>query len=407
MDRGSALVVRDAGAGTAFDDTDESHALLTTANYSAPGVAGAAPNYTLLVMPSTNLSAALQASTCYLESASGLVPQNRVIANTTTRGYGGGERLQFEVEGLTKGTNYSSWLVEGNTNGSTRLWLPVSFVTKSGTNCRLLHSLSFCPQVAYSVPSPATLSTASLISYYNTTVTPSLTAFARTLTTFPCDDITMGGYSFVSTCDDCYNSYETWACAIALPRCTDAPSNATLETTDSSSNSSAAWVIPTSYEQLLLRENPAASRTPDFAPSLLSTTFPGLINATETADSETPFPYSEVPPCLDTCQQVGARCPPFIGWGCPSAQIDGGTGTAGYGLTKPVTKGDRMGGGIGGSNMLAGDRYGNVFCNALGTDMISSVQTPTKSAATSSVSTPLWRSLVVAVGSVAGWLLVA
>lgn len=165
----------------------------------------------------------------------------------------------------------------------------------------------------------------------------------------------MGGYSFISTCDDCLEAYRTWNCAITMPRCTDAPSDAKLNT-----SSSLEWAIPDSYQQTLLRAEPLVSRTPAFAPYLLADTFPSLsFNSTVTTADQTPFPYAEVPPCLDACQLVGARCPPMFSWPCPQP---GGTGTAGYGVTQEVNPDSRMAGDLGGNGGLrAGDRFGNVL----------------------------------------------
>mgnify|MGYP001571910435 FL=1 len=212
-----------------------------------------------------------------------------------------------------------------------------------------MHSLDFCPQVAYAVPAPVGIPTSSLLAFYNATLAPSLANFQRSLSLFPCNDIAMGPYSYVSTCDDCLESYTTWLCATTLPRCADPPSNTTLvlnETTD------ASWTLPSSYQQLLFREDPSASRTPSFAPANLTSIFP---------NGTTPFPYAEVPPCLDVCNVVGARCPPMFSWGCPTTG-PGGTGTAGYGQTHRVHEADRMANDPGGGGGLrGGDRFGNVL----------------------------------------------
>lgn len=218
-----------------------------------------------------------------------------------------------------------------------------------------MHSLAFCPAVAHSVPAPASVSTADLITHYNNTLSSSITNFTRTLSTFSCNSTTYGGYSFVSTCADCLAAYRTWTCAISLPRCTDPPINATLATGDS-----LEWTIPTTYQQTLLRANPLTSRTPTFAPDLLRQTFPSLtVNSSLAVLDQTPFPYAEVPPCLDTCHLVEARCPPFVGFQCPR---EGGTGTAGYGMTQVVDLDARMAGDLGGNEgKRAGDRFGNVL----------------------------------------------
>ncbi|GAA5889485.1 hypothetical protein JCM5296_005960 [Sporobolomyces johnsonii] len=375
-------VTADGGASFRFEDSDRDSALLTTTNWTAAGDTSTsnAPAYVPIIAPTTPLSTALGRSKCFIRQQSA-VPNRRIVASTTTRGYGGGMRSQFEVQGLQAGTNYTAWLSENSTtttsgNNSTRIWDPVYFTTKSSTSCRLLYDLDFCPSVAYSVPSPPSLATASLISYFNASLSPSLTVFARTLTTFPCNSTQFGQYSVVSTCDDCYAAYRDWVCATTLPRCTDAPANATLSSNESlidPSNGLPTWDLPTSYQSSLVRSFPPASRTPAFAPQNLSTTFPSLFNSSyppvsrNTLD-ETPFPYSETPPCLDVCQLVQARCPPFLSWYCP---VDGGTGTAGYGQTKGVPAGDRSAGDLQGSTRTerAQDRYGNVYCNALGSDL--------------------------------------
>lgn len=194
-----------------------------------------------------------------------------------------------------------------------------------------------------------------LVSYYNASLASSIANFTRSLSTFPCNSTAMGGYSFISTCDDCLEAYRTWSCAITMPRCTDAPSDAKLNT-----STSLEWSIPEAYQQTLLRAEPLVSRTPAFAPSLLADTFPSLsFNSTVTTADQSPFPYDEVPPCLDSCQLVGARCPPMFSWPCPQP---GGTGTAGYGVTQEVDPDSRMAGDVGGNGGLrAGDRFGNVL----------------------------------------------
>ena len=192
------------------------------------------------------------------------------------------------------------------------------------------------------------MTTATLLSLYNATLAPSLLNFERSLTLFPCNDLLMGPYSYVSTCADCLASYTTWLCATTLPRCSS-PSSSSSSTPLTNTTS---WTIPTSYSQTLLRSDPPASRTPAFAPDLLTTAYP---------NTTTPFPYVEIPPCLDVCNLVGARCPPMFSWGCPTTPQTG-TGTAGYGETSFVKALDRMAGDPGGgAGLRAADRNGNVL----------------------------------------------
>lgn len=175
----------------------------------------------------------------------------------------------------------------------------------------------------------------------------------------------MGFYSFVSTCEDCKARYLDWACAVTMPRCSDPPQDASTEDTNTTE-----WALPANYETLLIRDNPLASRTPLFAQNLLDSTFPPNTSTTVTNATSpsalslgltSPFPYSEVPPCLDVCSLVKAQCPALVQWNCPTTG-KGGTGTAGYGETRSVDKEARMAGDVGsGYYKRAGDRYGNVL----------------------------------------------
>jgi len=199
------------------------------------------------------------------------------------------------------------------------------------------------------------------------------------LTTFPCGSRDNGLYSIVSTCDDCLEAFRTWLCATTLPRCTDAPPSTALNDSTAAlarnDDELASWFVPQQFETALVRDDPAASRTPLFGPASLSSTFPSLFNASYPATAaharaESPFPYSEVPPCLDVCNLVEARCPPFLGWRCPRGSVDdldGGTGSAAYGVTRDVPKGERQADDLPRSSLgaRAADRFGNVLCVSL------------------------------------------
>ncbi|GAA5842682.1 hypothetical protein JCM3766R1_005750 [Sporobolomyces carnicolor] len=388
------LVLLDGGAGFDFLDSSQSEALLATANWTdgQPQPSDYVPAYWSIVAPTTPLSHALGRSRCFVQSQSA-IPQRDIITSTTTRGYGDGNWTQFAVSNLPRGANYTAWLVQNlteisNSTNATRLWDPVSFTTKSTSSCRLLYDLDFCPKVAYSVPAPLSLATTDLVDYFNDTISPSLAAFARTLTTFPCNSTRFGQYSVVATCADCYAAYRDWVCATTIPRCTDAPPNVTsLVPSNASSfepaSGLATWSIPQQYSDALVRDFPPASRTPAFAPLNLSSTFPRLFNSSYPANrdntfEQSPFPYSEVPPCMDVCHLVDARCPAFLKWGCPTS---GDTGRAAYGMTEPVGGHERVAGDVRHSSRTerAQDRWGNVFCNALGSDLAMAAQFVTSS----------------------------
>lgn len=224
-----------------------------------------------------------------------------------------------------------------------------------------MYDLPFCPSVAYSVPAPLGLPTPALLASYNQTVQTSLSVFLRTLTTFPCHNLTFGAYSRVANCESCAASYQTWLCAVVMPRCTDAPRNATLDSLNANTNTR-EWNVPSNYHPTLLRDTPSISRTPGFAPDSLASTFDNFTTRAISTSLTTPFPYAEVPPCLDVCHLVQARCPPFLQWTCPSLKEGGGTGTAGYGVMRNVDGGARMAGDPGGGlKGRGGDRFGNVL----------------------------------------------
>ncbi|GAA5824208.1 hypothetical protein JCM5353_000350 [Sporobolomyces roseus] len=122
----------------------------------------------------------------------------------------------------------------------------------------------------------------------------------------------------------------------------------------------------------------------------------------ENTMNESPFPYSEVPPCMDVCSLVDARCPNFLKWGCPSS---GGTGKATYGMTEEVGGGERVAGDVRHTSRTerSQDRWGNVYCNSLGSDLKMAAQF-VKFSSASRLSLPRVSGLV-GVLSVSLWVL--
>ena len=160
----------EAAAGLRLGDTDSSTVLLATANYTAaardePDVVAAAPDWQVIVAPTEPHAFALGRSQCAVRAAMQRAV-GRANASATTRGYGGGTRTQFVIDGLEPATNYTAWLVANETmvggtageENQTRVWDPSFFATKSGAS--LLLSLSSPPLRAYlsltSIPSQVT-----------------------------------------------------------------------------------------------------------------------------------------------------------------------------------------------------------------------------------------------------------
>lgn len=255
-----------------------------------------------------------------------------------------GLRTQYLINNLSPALNYSAWLFQPGPvvdNVQTgKLWPYINFRTKSSKNCRLVHDLSFCPSVAYAVPSSPSQTTTSLLDMYNQTVNQHLDNFQTVLSTYPCNNDTSGRYSFVTGCGDCLRAYKDWACAMTMPRCTDPPP------------SPPAPALPSAETQLVFTRNePNNSRTPNLK-------------------DKSVYPYAELPPCASLCTLVAATCPPLMGWNCP---LPGVTLNASYRDPRPVSPLELAGGqqslaGFGGDR--AQDRFGNVFCNALESDIV-------------------------------------
>lgn len=179
-----------------------------------------------------------------------------------------------------------------------------------------------------------------------------------------------GNFSSVRTCADCFEAYRTWLCSIVLPQCTDIPAplqqsaQVNYTTNENSQLVFSDQPIPESVQLILVRDNPALSRTPQLSPSALANN-PNL----SVYNPTTPFPYGEVPLCLDVCNNVAASCPYFISWNCP---LRFQTLAASYGLLQDLPPDARQGGNhVSGSNS---DRWGNQFCNAAQIDVLLAVR---------------------------------
>ncbi|KDE02514.1 hypothetical protein MVLG_06932 [Microbotryum lychnidis-dioicae p1A1 Lamole] len=396
--QGSDSIILERTAGFRVEGTDFSSALLTTRPYPTNSTT---PAFAGMIARTSILSTTLASSLCFLQNGLEDVVSSRSINQTTTtrltaQGY---VKTQYLVEGLKNGVNYTAWLVETAADGSRKLYSPNYFATQTSTSCQLIYDVPLCPLVAYAVPSPLSVTPEALISFYSTNFSTYLSAFNRTLSTFPCNDST-GDFSPVSTCQDCLDAYTSWLCAVTFVRCTDAPEGSTVlekaiwsdlwtlpSTTATGTNGSSSTSLFSNdgkieWTSTIVRDNPTASRTSSLSSDKLATSFPSLVfNTSFTPERASPFPYAEVLPCLESvCQLVGARCPPLMGWACPRAK--GGMGKSGYAMLKEVGRGERQvesygeaqnGGMVKESaeeKKRDSDRFGNVFCNSLGSDML-------------------------------------
>jgi hypothetical protein len=114
--------------GFRLEDTDATSVLLAATNQSQ--------SYTPVLASTSDLAFPLARSHCFLRRAmtNNVATPSRIANSLTSRGYGPGERNQFLISDLARGTNFTAWLVENSTSsdGSSqmRVYDPVFFATK-------------------------------------------------------------------------------------------------------------------------------------------------------------------------------------------------------------------------------------------------------------------------------------
>ncbi|KZT50476.1 hypothetical protein CALCODRAFT_504687 [Calocera cornea HHB12733] len=294
-------------------------------------------NYTLFVFPTTEdtPTSANDTSSQGLRAVNGVVQlaSNATDSSLVLRDPIEGWRRQWLVGGLNASTNYTVFTVEDRSQVVTG---PVYLLTKNVSfPCTLVHSLPYCPFVSYAVPIPPpsqtdpsqlgtsltqqTYAADDLPGEYTAILLSSLGNFSITLSSFACGrDV----YSPLKTCEDCYDAYRDWACAISFPRCAN---------TDVSALPRAPLPAPA----LMPRTNMSRN------------TFPPLDQT-----------YTELLPCIETCTMVDRSCPYFLQFGCP---LPGVTAEFSYGVgfIDDAVHG-RQGKGVPG----AAEEYGYAWCNA-------------------------------------------
>lgn len=378
----------DATRRPRLDDTDQSHALITSFNYTA----SSPPNLNVIVLPTTGAGSLeypdyFNSSFCAVADAwADVLESNQQLAinsSETRRGTEANQlddiRRQFEISGLNAGTNYTVWLFETNSTAqgstqsvSTTLFPAIKMLTKQSDNCRLVHDVPFCPNVAYSIPVNPSISTDRALSVIQEFVDPIYANFSLTIDTFPCGSSDFGMYSYVQTCGNCKKSYQDWLCAVAMPRCTDPledPITQSRATQDSRELTGAPSGLNTNLLPYIVNRNG------DFD-----------ANGTEALSSRQPFIdqqlqpglYGELLPCIYTCYFVERTCPPLIQWACPiwdvTAQRDYGTfadsGEEGIGAAENGGAGKDGARWGGYQRYIATDAFGNAYCNSMGVDFL-------------------------------------
>lgn len=190
----------------------------------------------------------------------------------------------FYVTGLNRSTDYVAYLTKkigkrGNLSDiGGILFQQVQFRTADDNTCSLIHSLDFCTDVSYSVPtSELYLGNKTLMAQAYDNISMSLYAnFSKALQLIPCDTEKDARYSPLRTCDDCAQSYRNWVCSVSIPRCTkDTPSYYMFRNKNKNRNT---YID----EQIKPLNN-----------------------------------YYEVLPCIDMCYSIVRDCPSNFGFRCP------------------------------------------------------------------------------------------
>ncbi|KAL8941482.1 MAG: hypothetical protein Q9216_002210 [Gyalolechia sp. 2 TL-2023] len=229
---------------------------------------------------------------------------------------GGQPKQLFYIKNLNRSSSYHAIMTlerskSGTIGGGGAVWSMTNFTTKSDTNCQIIHSLPFCTNIAYAVPSnpnpPTNMTALALI--YDTYANDTYQNFDKSLQQIPCDTTPSAQYSLARNCDDCADAYKTWLCAVTIPRCADfsSPSNLThLQPRNIAQNFPNGTAVPDEPKgSLFSRENKTTNHY-------------GMSRNRWIDDSIKPGPYKEVLPCKDLCYHLMQNCPAALKFACPT-----------------------------------------------------------------------------------------
>jgi calcium channel MID1 len=168
----------------------------------------------------------------------------------------------------------------------------------------VIFNLTFCDQVAYSVPANTNrfANSSLLAAYYDSAAQFTYSNFQKVLAQVPCETTASAQYSLARTCDDCAAAYKSWLCSTSIPRCTDY-------------SSTKAWLQPRALGQ------PFPNNGTFLSPEILAyANQSAAINGSRNAsidDNVAPGPYKEVLPCDEICYSLVQSCPASMGFNCP------------------------------------------------------------------------------------------
>ncbi|KIY44700.1 hypothetical protein FISHEDRAFT_50889 [Fistulina hepatica ATCC 64428] len=316
--------------------------ILPDANTSAPTPPSWSPNYTFILVPTSEKLTIVPQTGCMLSS---VTSSGNVVNETLWLRDSNGWRNQWLIDGLNSSTNYTTYIVEN----STKVSGPIYFATKSDSfTCPLVMSLPYCPSVAYPIPLDASDSgypynDSTLPTYISDPLISYLSNFTTTLTTFACGrDL----YSPIVTCADCQREYRTWLCRISFPRCGEvSPENPDAITTLAlPPTATGVGALPTAGSASAV-DSALVTQTAYATPR--NTNFPAYADG-----------YDMLLPCLEVCTAADRACPYFLGFKCPMKKFNAAS-SYGVGYIDSGVEGQEGGGAV----KSIQDRYGNIWCN--------------------------------------------
>ncbi|KAL9029898.1 MAG: hypothetical protein Q9196_001922 [Gyalolechia fulgens] len=218
-------------------DTDTNSSLLGTSNItntfrgSSDFVAWIAmkPPFSVYVHHQTDPAIlGLQKSVCGLRNHAQIKDSDIEDSDKSMANIGGQPKQLFHIKGLNRSSSYHAIMTlersnHGSISGGGAVWSMTSFTTKSDNNCKIIHSLPFCANVAYAVPSNPnfTNNMTTLALAYDAYANDTYQNFDKSLQQIPCETTPSAQYSLARNCDDCADAYKTWLCAVTIPRCAD------------------------------------------------------------------------------------------------------------------------------------------------------------------------------------------
>jgi hypothetical protein len=179
----------------------------------------------------------------------------------------------------------------------------VTLANSTGNNCKLIYNLPFCSDVAYAVPANSTSTVPDLVTFYDGNAQSLYQNFNSSIQQISCNTTNSARYSLVSTCDNCADSYKTWLCAVAVPRCVDLAAPVL----------GGAAVIPRAMANATAAQLQTAGVNGSYAQrSWVNSSRNALID-----QAIAPGPYKELLPCSQLCYDLARTCPTVLGFSCP------------------------------------------------------------------------------------------